>query len=97
MTASTQHAPSEPEPSAAASWVVTLLPLALLVVMFFVFLRFLRSANARAEEAIRLARETVAELRGIRAALDPPGMARGPDAKPMERESTLSGQTLSQR
>jgi hypothetical protein len=98
MSATSTHAaPSEPETSAAASWVATLLPLVLIVVMFLVFLRFLRRSTARAEEGMRLARETVAELRAIRASLELAGTPRPPQQKALEREHTLSGTTTETR
>jgi hypothetical protein len=100
MTAATHLALSpdpQPEPSYGASMVLTFLPLVLLVIFFFVFLRFLRRANRRAEEAMRLTREMVAELRAIRAALAPEGGTKAAEPKPPERENTLSGQTIPSR
>lgn len=96
MTVSTHLAPAEPQPesSSAASLVVTFLPLIVIVVMFFAFLRLLRRSTARAEEAMRLSREMLTELRAIRAALAPPGTTRAPEAQPPQREHTLSGQTI---
>jgi hypothetical protein len=91
------HAPpAEPQPDSpsAASWVITLVPFVLLVVMFFAFLRFMRRAQARAEEAMRLSREMVTELRAIRAALAPPGTTKSPEPQAPQREHTLSGQTI---
>jgi hypothetical protein len=66
-------APSESEPSFAASAVVTLLPLVFVVAMFVLFLRVLRRSAARAEESLRLSREIVGELKAIRAALERDG------------------------
>jgi hypothetical protein len=66
----TANAQPDAEPSFASSVIVTFLPLVLLCAVFLVFLRFLRRANKRAEEAMKLARETVAELRAIRAAVE---------------------------
>jgi hypothetical protein len=100
MTLSTHLAPSaepQPESSTAASLIVTLLPFVLIVVMFFAFLRFMRRATARAEEAMRLSREMVSELRAIREALVSPGTAKGQPPQPPQREHTLSGQTLETR
>ena len=97
MTASTHLAPSadpQPESSSTASLVVTLLPLVFIAIMFFVFMRALRRSHARAEEAMRLSREMVSELRAIRAALAPPGTTRAPDPQAPQREHTLSGQTI---
>jgi hypothetical protein len=97
VTATTHHAPPaepQPEASSTASLVVTLLPLVFIVVMFFFFMRALRRSHARADEAMRLSREMVNELRAIRAALAPPGTTRAPDPQAPQREHTLSGQTI---
>jgi hypothetical protein len=51
--------------------VVALLPLAFIVVMFFIFVRWLRAARARAEESLALSRAMVSELRAIRQTLQP--------------------------
>jgi hypothetical protein len=97
VTASTHLAPSadpQPESSSTASLIVTLLPLVFIVVMFFVFMRVLRRSQARAEEAMRLTREMVSELRAIRSALAPPGTTKMPEGQAPQREHTLSGQTI---
>jgi hypothetical protein len=68
MHASTTQQPSEPSP--AASVIVTLFPLALLMVMFVLFLGYLRRARTNVDESLKLAREMVSELRAIRGALE---------------------------
>jgi preprotein translocase subunit YajC len=75
MLSSTAAQPptTEPEPSLASSLIVTFLPLVIIFAMFLFFLRALRRSTARAEEALRLSREMVAELRGIRAAVEKGG------------------------
>ena len=60
----------EPDPSPVASLVVTFVPMLLIVGMFLLFLRVLRRTTARAEEALKLSREIVGELRAIRAAVE---------------------------
>ena len=62
--------PPDADPSPVASLVVTFLPMLLLVGMFLLFLRLLRRTTARGEEALKLTREMVAELRAIRAAVE---------------------------
>jgi hypothetical protein len=90
-------AQQEPEAVSTTSMVLTFLPLVLLVGFFFFFVRFVRRTNARAKEAMQLSRDMVAELRAIRAALEQPGAPRAVEAKPIERENTLSGQTIPTR
>jgi hypothetical protein len=94
MEASTRLAASEPEPSPLANALATFLPLLFIAVMFLWFVRWMRRATARAEESMQLARETVAELRAIRAALEPAGRPKATEPKPTQ---TLSGQTLPTR
>jgi hypothetical protein len=70
MNATTTSAQREEEPSSAASMAASLIPLALIVIMFVVFMRWLRRANGRAEDCMKLYREMISELRAIRAALE---------------------------
>ena len=63
-------AQQEPEPSFAASAIVSFLPLILLFAMIPFFLRLVRRSTARAEEAVSLYREMLAELRLIRVAVE---------------------------
>jgi hypothetical protein len=88
------YASSETEPSFAGSAFLTFFPLVLILVAFFFLLRVMRRTTARAEEALRLSREMVAELRAIRAAVERRGVAREPESPP---PSSLSGQTLPTR
>jgi hypothetical protein len=97
MTLSTHLAPpsdQQSDSSFAGSLIVTLLPLVFIGIMFLLFMRVLRRSQARAEEAMRLSREMVNELRAIRTALAPPGTTRAPDPQAPQREHTLSGQTI---
>ncbi len=94
MTHLAPAAQQESESPSGASLVVTLLPLVFIVVMFFAFWRVIRRSSARAEEAMRLSREMLTELRAIRAALAPPGTTKAPDPQAPQREHTLSGQTI---
>jgi hypothetical protein len=66
----TATAQPDAEPSFVSSVIVTFLPLVLIFVVFLVFMRHLRRATARAEEAMKLYREMLAELRAIRAAVE---------------------------
>jgi cytochrome c-type biogenesis protein CcmH/NrfF len=68
MCTATTQAPSEP--SATVSAVVTLFPLALLMVMFVLFLGYIRRARSNVAESLQLTRAMVAELRAIRAAVE---------------------------
>jgi hypothetical protein len=58
--------------------VAALLPLAVITVMFVVFLRLLLGTRARAEESRALSRATVSELRAIRQALEHGGKGAPP-------------------
>jgi hypothetical protein len=99
VTVSTHLAPPEPRPesSSSADWVATLLPPVLILVMFIGFVRLMRRANANSEEAMRLYREMLTELRAIREALAPASTTKGQPPQPPQREHTLSGQTLETR
>jgi hypothetical protein len=70
LTSATTTSPQQ-EPMSTAGMVVALLPLALIVVMFLIFVRWLRAARARAEESVALSRAMVSELRAIRQTLQP--------------------------
>jgi hypothetical protein len=66
-------AKAEPEPSFAASAFVTFLPILLILVMIPLFFRVIRRTTSRAEEALRLYREMLGELRAIRTAVEREG------------------------
>jgi hypothetical protein len=70
LTALLAPPPPDPDPSPVASLVVTFVPMLLIVGMFLLFLRVLRRTTARAEEALKLTREIVSELRAIRTAVE---------------------------
>jgi hypothetical protein len=70
QTSATTTSPQR-EPMSTVDMVVALLPLAFIVVMFFIFVRWLRAARARAEESLALSRAMVSELRAIRQTLQP--------------------------
>ena len=75
-TTSPQH-----EPMSTSEMAVALLPLVFIVVMFFIFVHWLRAARARAEESLAVSRAIVSELRAIRFALEQGGK-EPPPAKP---------------
>ena len=68
---------TEGEPSDTGSSVVTFVPLAMLAVMFVLFVVVLRQSRRRASEALTLYREMLTELRAIRSAVERGGAEPG--------------------